>query len=63
MFANSCLFYSISIKQNCFDQLMWNPNFQLMLVVVWVPNFLCVVLVVHEEGVMGALVIMLPYNL
>jgi len=41
---------------------MYNPNFQLMLVVVRVWNFLCVVLVLHEEGVMGALIMMLPYN-
>jgi hypothetical protein len=41
---------------------MQNPNFQLMLVVVLVSKKLCVVLVVDEEGVMGALVIMIPCN-
>jgi hypothetical protein len=41
---------------------MWNPNFQLILVIVGVSKKLCVVLVVHEEGVIGVLLIMLPYN-
>jgi hypothetical protein len=33
-----------------------------MLVVVPISNFVPVILVLHEEGVMGALVIMLHYN-
>jgi hypothetical protein len=54
-------FIQFSLTKDYSNQLMYNPNFQFMLVVVRVWNFLSVVLVVHEEGVMGAL-LMLPYN-